>query len=138
MGKYWCDYIKEEKDDRKAQDLLNEQAAKFSNMASRQLGNARGVQTRVNEQMKINLLVRIMNVWILETKVNRVEKHYTNKMEGKRRQLQSVQTLFKSFALQLEQGLGNVDGDSSGRTRMSRRSQSVANLKTQDPGVSLP
>merc|ERR1712014_211417 len=105
MGKYWCDYIKEEKDDRKAQDLLNEQAAKFSNMASRQLGNARGVQTRVNEQMKLNLCQRCWTVWLLETMVNRVEKYYTNKMEGKRRQLNSVQSLFKSFAMQLEQGL---------------------------------
>merc|ERR1712110_995559 len=37
--KYWTQYLKEEKEDRKMQDLLSGNASKFSSMASRQLGN---------------------------------------------------------------------------------------------------
>merc|ERR1712031_70036 len=99
----WYRYVIEEKRDREMEDQLHAQTQKFKSLADRQRGNAKGVQTRVNEQIKLNLLLRCLAGWVVEAKVNRVEKYYTTKIDAKRRQLNSVQTLFKSFATQLEQ-----------------------------------
>lgn len=93
-----------------------ESQGRFKSLAARQAGNATGVQTRVNDQMRQNLLMRVIGCWALETKAVKVDKYYVGKIESKRRQLNSVQQLFKSFSKQLEQGLANVDGDSSARS----------------------
>merc|ERR1719436_1986479 len=88
----------------------------FKSLQARQKGNAAGVQGRVNEQMKVNLMLQCFLAWYTDTKVNHVERSYGQKIEGKRRQLKSVESLFKSFAKQIDDGLGNLDGgDSSGR-----------------------
>merc|ERR1711907_502482 len=98
------------------QDKLMESEARFKSLAGRQGANASGVQTRVNEQMRQNLLMRVIGSWALETKVVKIENYYVKKVDSKRRQLTSVQQLFKSFSKQLEQGLANVDVDSSARS----------------------
>merc|ERR1719230_1165972 len=102
---------------------LSEAEGKFKSLNGRQKAGAHGVQNRVNEQIALNLLQRIMNYWIIETKANRIESHYNAKYESKRRQLNGVQNLFKSFALQLEQNLGQ-DDDSSGRSQRRNRRHS--------------
>merc|ERR1719433_1758267 len=112
---------------------------KFKSLNERQKGNASKVQTRVNEQMKQNLAIRVLAIWQVEAKINHVDKYYNAKMEGKRKQLQSVQTLFKSFAKQLEEGLGKIeeDGGSSGRTSKQQRKSSSKDRKS-DNSSSLP
>merc|ERR1719422_780874 len=107
------------------------------------MGSATKVQTRVNEQMKQNLLLRVLAVWQLEAKVNHVDQYFNKKMDGKRKQLQSVQTLFKSFAKQLEEGLGKIDedgGDSTGRTTKPSKKHGMSGSKHDKEGgsVSLP
>merc|ERR1712187_376068 len=114
--KGWKEVLDEKKKAAEMDYMLGGKAGSLECLQSRQLGNARGVQTRVNDQMNANLLLRCFGVWQLEAKAHSVERYYSGKIEGKRRQLNSVQTLFKSFARQLEEGLGNLDGDSSGRT----------------------
>eukprot|EP00418_Pyrodinium_bahamense_P028509 CAMPEP_0179134594 /NCGR_PEP_ID=MMETSP0796-20121207/64053_1 /TAXON_ID=73915 /ORGANISM="Pyrodinium bahamense, Strain pbaha01" /LENGTH=551 /DNA_ID=CAMNT_0020833595 /DNA_START=65 /DNA_END=1720 /DNA_ORIENTATION=- len=120
----WYQSIIDNKKTRDLEEQIASQGNKFKSLQLRQKDNAMSVQGRVNEQIKANLLLRCVSVWMLEAKVNRTDKYYTNKMNHKRQQLQSVQTLFKSFAKQLEEGLGNIEGpgDSSGRT-MTRRSK---------------
>lgn len=127
----WAQFVKDEKKDREMENLLHEQTSKFKALADRQKGSATGMQNNVNEQMKQNLVLKSFAGWQLEVKVARIDKYYTSKIEGKRKQLQSVQSLFKSFAAQLEQGLNAVEGDSSGRTAKSNKRSS------KDP-VSLP
>lgn len=131
--KAWWDFIVEDKKDRALADQLNAQSSKFKSLADRQKGNAAGVQTRVNDQVKINLVLKCFSGWRLECQVYRVEKYFTSKIDAKRRQLDSVKSLFKSFAVQLEQGLGNAEGESSGRTQNSRRTK-----KGMESSVSLP
>jgi len=119
----WAQLTQEEKRDRELADMLNGNADRFKSLQDRQSGSAMGMQTRVNDQMKVNLLMRVMGVWIIEAKVNRIEKYYQNKIDSKRKQLGSCQALFKSFARQLESGLDQVtqDEDTPGRTNRSQR-----------------
>lgn len=137
--KHWIQLIDEAKKSAALEEQLNSAQGKFNSLKCRQGGNAMNVQNRVNEQLKAHLLLRCLHAWIQETKVNGVERKYSNKMEAKRRQLNSVQSLFKSFAQQLEQGLGNVEADSSGRTRVSRKSSHAGGEKMRSGReVSLP
>eukprot|EP00747_Dinoflagellata_sp_TGD_P024448 gnl/TRDRNA2_/TRDRNA2_130553_c0_seq1.p1 gnl/TRDRNA2_/TRDRNA2_130553_c0~~gnl/TRDRNA2_/TRDRNA2_130553_c0_seq1.p1 ORF type:complete len:574 (-),score=121.04 gnl/TRDRNA2_/TRDRNA2_130553_c0_seq1:53-1693(-) len=132
---HWVQFLKEEKQERQMEAALGAAQDKFKSMQSRHLGNAKGVQTRVNDQMNMNLSIRCLAAWAIETKVNRVDKHYNHKIEAKRRQLASVQSLFKSFAVQLEQGLGDPGETSSRRNTRRSQSQTVAGSQSV---VSLP
>jgi len=142
----WKDHIEEEKGDRALQDQLNGNADKFKSLQLRQAGNARGVQTRVNDQMKSNLMLRCIGVWQIEAKVARIDKYYHSKLDGKRKQLQSCQSLFKSFAAQLEQGLNAAQEEpapaSSGRGSKKEKSQKTPketqSLSKTEGSVSLP
>lgn len=135
MIQHWCLYISDEKKAREMDDALNGGSSKFKSLCDRQSGNAKGVQNRVNEQMKQCLIFKCLCAWALESKVNRVDQYFVRKMDGKRRQLQGVQSLFKSFAAQLEDGL-QVDGDSSGRRALSRRTG--GSMSKGEGSVSLP
>jgi len=140
----WRDYIVEEKRDREMADKLNGSADRFKSLQDRQAGNARGVQTRVNDQMKANLMLRCMGVWQIEAKVARIDKYYHSKLDGKRKQLQSCQTLFKSFAAQLEQGLNAAQDEpapSSGRSKKEKTPKPPKenqSLSKTEGSVSLP
>merc|ERR1719484_253180 len=118
----WASWLKDEKKQKELEFALNEAESKFKSLNARSRGNATGVQNRVNEQQNLNLLQRVFNFWLIETKANRIESHYNNKYESKRRQLQGVQNLFKSFALQLEQNLGGDDDSSARSQRRTRKS----------------
>merc|ERR1719468_1086590 len=118
----------------KSRDLENTlmtEGNKFSMMKSRHKGTAQKVQTRINDQMKQNLSIKAMAIWRVEAKITHVDKHFNAKMEGKRKQLQSVQVLFKSFAKQLEEGLGKIDedGGSSGRTSKPTKKHGMSGSK---------
>eukprot|EP00927_Polykrikos_kofoidii_P077653 TRINITY_DN74576_c0_g1_i1.p1 TRINITY_DN74576_c0_g1~~TRINITY_DN74576_c0_g1_i1.p1 ORF type:complete len:672 (+),score=148.75 TRINITY_DN74576_c0_g1_i1:49-2016(+) len=115
--KAWTQQIADAKRERFLADTMDSADGKFNSLVQRQRSTAKGIQSRVNEQMSTNLLCRTIAAWHMESKCQHIEKYYSTKMESKRRQLQSVQSLFKSFARQLEEGLGNIDGDSSARTR---------------------
>jgi hypothetical protein len=135
----WTQWIKDEKKQKELEFALNEASDKFKTLNGRQKAGAHGAQTRVNDQMNANIMQRIFNNWIVETKANRVECHYNTKYESKRRQLQGVQNLFKSFAMQLEQNLGG-DDDSSSRTtrRTTGRSRHGKGMNKGEGSVSLP
>merc|ERR1719183_894833 len=119
---------------------LQEAESKFKSLNGRQKAGAKNVQGRVNEQIQANLLQRVLNNWLVETRVNRIECHYNAKYESKRRQLQGVQNLFKSFAMQLEQNLGGDDDSSSRTNRRSTRAKHGKDrgMTRGDGSVSLP
>lgn len=132
----WAQFVKEEKKQKELEFQLADSNSRFKSLNSRQKAGAANVQNRVNEQIANNLMQRVMNDWIRETKANRVELHYNAKYESKRRQLQGVQNLFKSFALQLEQNLGGDDDSSSRTQRRSKKDKGMT--KGGDGTVSLP
>merc|ERR1712232_1288504 len=134
----WVQAAIENRKDREMEEQMAKKNGLFKSLQDRQKGNAAGVQGRVNEQMKINLMLQCFLAWYTDTKVNHVERTYAQKIEGKRRQLKSVESLFKSFAKQIGEGLGNLDGgESSGRS--SRVKSSKSGMKKNVSGTnSLP
>merc|ERR1719158_936358 len=123
----WCQSYKDDKEARKMEELMAENEARFGALNGRQKDNAKGVMSRVNEQMELNCLLKHFLAWATDAKLERIMRHYNTKMDSKKQQLQSVQHLFKNFATQLDQGL--KEGDSA---RGSRRGQK------DDGGVQLP
>lgn len=139
MMSNWVQYYKDEKKSRELEYQLQQSTDKFKSLNGRQKAGASNMQNRVNEQMSANLMMRCFNSWLIETKVYRVETHYKAKYDSKRRQLQGVQNLFKSFAMQLEQNLGQ-DDDSSSRTDRGgkHRGKKSSMAKGSEGSVSLP
>jgi len=133
----WSTWLKDEKKQKELEFALQAQGDRFKSLNGRQKAGAHGAQNRVNDQMNANIMQRVFNNWIVETKANRVENHYNSKYESKRRQLHGVQNLFKSFAMQLEQNLGGDDDSSSRTTRRSKHGNKGMN-KGAEGTVSLP
>merc|ERR1719191_2316930 len=101
----WAQAFREDNEARKMEQLMAENEAKFGALNGRQKDNAKGVMGRVNEQMDLNCMLKFFSSWATDTKLERIMRHYNSKMDGKKQQLHSVQTLFKNFANQLDQGL---------------------------------
>merc|ERR1712193_433700 len=114
----WTQHFRDEAEATKMERIMAENEAKFGALNGRQKDNAKGVMGRVNEQMDLNLQLKMFASWATDTKLERIMRHYNSKMESKKHQLQSVQHLFKSFANQLDQGL---KGDDSARDASGRR-----------------
>merc|ERR1719326_2453846 len=114
----WAQKYKDDQDARKMELIMAENEAKFGALNGRQKDNAKGVMSRVNEQMELNCMLKCFSSWATDTKLERIMRHYNAKMDSKKQQLQSVQHLFKNFASQLDQGLREGDAkDSSGRNK---------------------
>merc|ERR1719240_619058 len=116
----WVQNYKDQKEARRMEELMAENEARFGALNGRQKDNAKGVMSRVNEQMDLNLMLKHFSAWATDTKLERIMRHYSAKMDSKKQQLQSVQVLFKNFATQLDQGLKGEQGDSA-RDSSSRR-----------------
>merc|ERR1712019_236367 len=78
---------------------------------------ANGVMTRLHELEEEIFIAFFFQSWSAEASLSRVTKHYAGKYDQKKHQLEAVQTMFKSFAVQLEQGISNTP-----RTKKSGRS----------------
>merc|ERR1719217_1128079 len=125
----WAQKFKDDKEARRMEEIMAENEARFGALNGRQKDNAKGVMSRVNEQMELNCLLKHFCAWATDTKLERIMRHYNSKMDSKKQQLQSVQHLFRNFAQQLDQGLkGDAD---SARDSGSRR-------RKDDGGVTLP
>merc|ERR1719240_571721 len=123
----WAQAYKDKLEAAKMEALMAENEARFGALNGRQKDNAMSMQSKINLQMDLNLMLKHFSAWATDTKLERIMRHYNSKMEGKKHQLQSVQHLFKSFANQLDQGL---KGEDSARDSSSRR--------RKDDGLSLP
>jgi len=123
----WVQNFKDEKEDKKMAEMMAANEARFGALNGRQKDNAKGVMNKVNEQMALNSMLNCFSHWSTDTKLERIMRHYNAKMESKKHQLQSVQSLFKGFANQLDQGLK----EDSARGSSSRR-------KKEDGSVALP
>merc|ERR1711904_765022 len=124
----WCQNYKDNKEAAKMEALMAENEARFGALNGRQKDNAMSMQSKINLQMDLNLMLKHFSAWATDTKLERIMRHYNAKMDSKKHQLQSVQHLFKGFANQLDQGL---KADDSARDSGSRR-------KKEDGSVSLP
>jgi hypothetical protein len=112
--KNWAENVKEERNARQMEEALTGNDCKFNMLNQRQKAGATKIQSRVNEQMRQNISQRVFSNWVLETKVNNLNRIFQTKYTSKKRQLQGVQNLFKSFAVQLDRGLDVEKDDDDG------------------------
>eukprot|EP00932_Pfiesteria_piscicida_P005536 SRR837773.15447.p1 GENE.SRR837773.15447~~SRR837773.15447.p1 ORF type:complete len:278 (+),score=86.92 SRR837773.15447:2-835(+) len=131
----WMDQVVANRATRSIRTQIESGDGLLSALRMRRQAAALGFQDRVSGLEELNTLLRILQAWDLETKLNRVEKRYKGKMDSKRKQLTSVRTLFRSFAEKLEEGLTVEDGSEpalSGRG-MSKGNPHTASLPSLRP-----
>merc|ERR1719265_2981900 len=106
--KAWLEGHLEDKRAKELEDLVNGSEAKMKSLNNRQKGAAKGVASRANKIEELNFMHSTMLAWLSEAKFERVWRHYSGKMDAKKSQLDAVQSMFKSFASQLEQGISST------------------------------
>jgi hypothetical protein len=109
----WRDLYKDVKESREMEEAMLNGNAKFNSIMGAQKGAAKGVAQRANELEDEIFISHIFHSWSCEASLGRIMKHYANKMDQKKSQLDQVQTMFQSFAHQLEQGIGGSPRSSS-------------------------
>lgn len=135
----WNSYYMEAKKEQEKLDMMKKDEAKLKSLKARISGNAKNSQGRVNEQMNMMLLTKCVCGWQIEARAQNIEKYYNRKIESKRKQLQSVHSLFQSFANQLDEGLSNIDS-ARGEDRRPASGQGRSKRMGRDNSgaVSLP
>merc|ERR1719424_620067 len=125
----WCAHYKEEKQALEFQMMLDGQNAKFGAFNDR---NKKGAQTagqKATEIQQYGLINHAFILWNEASKVERLLRYYQQRVEAKKGQLQGLQSMFRTFANQLETGL--KDGT-------PRDGHKPKKLTKSDNTVSLP
>jgi len=104
----WVEDYKLEKSANEMQKLVNGSDDRFKHLNQKQKNAATNMASKANHQEEENILATIFYNWQSEAKISVLIRHYGGKMDAKKHQLDAVQTMFKSFASQLEQGIGNT------------------------------
>merc|ERR1711865_1335084 len=97
--------------------ILNGQDERFKSLNQKQKGNAKSVASKCHQQEEENMIMVFFYAWATEAKEQHVVKVYGGKLDQKKHQLEAVQTMFKSFASQLEQGISNSPRSKKGSGR---------------------
>merc|ERR1711918_11028 len=115
------------------EELLNGANSKFGAFASRNKDSAMSAGQKATAVKEYGLLNHSILLWTEFCKVERLLRYYSNRIEGKKHQLQGLQTMFRTFATQLETGLK----DGTPRDAASIKNGSKRMSKTEG-SVSLP
>merc|ERR1739848_391629 len=107
---------------------------KFASFAARNKNGAMSAGQKATEVKAYGLLNHSMLLWTEVTKVERLLRYYTNRVDHKKHQLQGLQSMFRNFASQLESGLkegtprdfGAVKDKKSGGSKMSKSDNTVS------------
>jgi len=118
----WMEDWKSVKKARDMEDMMNNHNAKLASLNARVKGNANSAALRSNELEKENTVMQMFMHWHTEARLGRLIRHYSGQMDSKKQQLDAVQTMFKSFAQQLESGISTTPRT----TRKSHKSSSRA------------
>merc|ERR1711904_624299 len=129
----WIQYRKDEKKAQEMEELLNGANSKFGAFASRNKDSAMSAGQKATAVKEYGLLNHSILLWTEFCKVERLLRYYSNRIEGKKHQLQGLQTMFRTFATQLETGLK----DGTPRDAASIKNGSKRMSKTEG-SVSLP
>jgi len=104
----WTDEVANGKKEKEMDEIMKGHEDRFKSLNQKQKGNAKSVASKCHAQEEENMIMAFFYAWSTETRVENVIKVYGAKLDGKKAQLDSVQTMFRSFASQLEQGIGNT------------------------------
>merc|ERR1719223_2724963 len=98
----WFEVLKSEKAGKEMERIMKENEEKFKSLNNRQKGNAKSVASKCHQQEEENMIMIFFYAWSTEAREQRVIKVYDTKLNNKKNQLDQVQTMFRSFANQLE------------------------------------
>jgi hypothetical protein len=124
---YWKEEVKETKRGKEMDDMMNHHEAKFKSLNQRQKASAKSVASKANDTEEENFIMMFWHAWSTEAAVQHVIRNYGSKLDQKKQQLDAVQTMFRSFANQLEQGIGNTP-----RTQRKSAKGSEASLQVKE------
>merc|ERR1712193_84201 len=96
------------KDMKKAEEmeaLINGANSKFGAFSERNKMGAMSAGEKATAVKEYGLYIHAMLLWADVTKTERLLRYYSNRVEHKKHQLQGLQTMFRTFATQLETGL---------------------------------
>merc|ERR1719160_108084 len=128
----WVQYRKDMKKAEELEAMLNGENAKFASFAARNKNGAMSAGQKATEVKAYGLLNHAMLLWTEVTKVERLLRYYTNRIDHKKHQLQGLQGMFRTFASQLESGL------KEGTPRDAALKDGGRKLSKSDNTVSLP
>jgi hypothetical protein len=134
---YWNDLKKAEE----MEAILNGANSKFGAFSERNKAGAMSAGQKATMVKEYGLLIHSMLLWTEFTKVERLLRYYSNRIEGRKHQLQGLQTMFRNFASQLETGLkdgtprdGAIKNGSSKRLSKNEQSVSLPNIHKPPSG----
>jgi hypothetical protein len=120
----WAQVYQDEKKGKELEEILQSQKSKFKTLNSRQKSAGYNTVTKANALEEENIIMHIFMNWVMYIKIELVIKVFGGRMDKKRGQLEQVQSMFKSFATQLEQGIGTTP-------RRSQAAQAAAQAQQQ-------
>jgi len=127
----WMDDWKEGKKLADLEKMMGGNDAKFKSLNVNQKKNAKSVASATHAQEEENTIMVFFYAWATDTRTERVIAHYGGKLDQKKNQLDAVQTMFRSFASQLEQGIGNTPRSQRKSNRSQKGIESSAASATQ-------
>jgi len=104
----WIEEWKAMKAEREMDKVLNGHDERFKSLNMKQKGAAKSVASKCHQQEEENMIMVFFYAWSTEARTEHVIKQYGAKLNAKKDQLDAVQNMFRSFANQLEQGIGNT------------------------------
>merc|ERR1719171_809656 len=123
----WCTMYKEDKKAAEMEEMIANANAKFASFNQR---NKQGAQTaggRAAEVRDYGLINHSFVLWVEAARVERLLRYYNNRIDAKKYQLQSLQSMFRTFATQLESGLKDGTPRDAGKAqkKLSKSDQTV-------------
>jgi hypothetical protein len=131
----WVQYYKDIKKAEEMEALINGNAAKFASFGARNKQGAMSAGEKATAIKEYGLINHAMLLWMEVTKVERMLRYYTSRIDGKKQQLQGLQGMFRNFANQLESGLKEGTPRDFGALKNKK---SGGGLSKSDNTVSLP
>jgi hypothetical protein len=104
----WAKVFADEKKGREMEELIEQQKSKFKTLNGRSKTAGYNTVSRANQLEDETVTMHVFMNWVCYAKIESIIRHFGGKMDKKRGQLEQVQSMFKSFATQLEQGIGTT------------------------------
>merc|ERR1712072_544623 len=129
----WVQYFKDVKKAEELEAIMNGANDKFGSFSDRNKKGAMSAGEKATAVKEYGLVIHAMLLWQEVTKVERMLRYYQNRIEGRKHQLQGLQTMFRTFATQLEGGLKDGTPRDAGSIKNSSKK-----LNKTENSVSLP
>merc|ERR1719310_980334 len=130
----WVQYYKDQKKAEEMEAILNGANAKFGSFSERNKKGAMSAGEKATAVKEYGLLNHSLLLWTEYCKVERLLRYYSNRIDGKKHQLQGLQTMFRNFATQLETGLK----DGTPRDTAAIKNGAKSKMSKSEGSVSLP